>query len=363
MKSNAIKDTEPHGLWRSLSSFSGSVWGVDFSGYVYRAMQACDGWHDHATGEITHDCANCNEWIAGRMESLVGNNVRPLLVWDGCALKSKGDHAAAERAEKRETAETKPAAFIDVGGDLESEEGVRLVKALAQRSAEFHAQSRAFFSGKGYLCLTAPGEADAELAGLQLRQITQATLTGDGDLLVFGCPLVVFDVQGKRMQGGLCYTVCMADVANDAVHYDRVEDAAGSDAGSDSETEEELEFDRRMSKLRKRNVLTLLRASGAGTRTRNCQLLCLIAGSDCSPGIKGHGTEKAAKLIFQFAKACAASGTATPLGQEPSISDVVLTPARVAAGLEQHFRLKCDAKNKDRPTGSDWHTQDVRNLE
>ena len=121
MKSNAIKDTEPHGLWRSLSSFSGSVWGVDFSGYVYRAMQACDGWYDHATGEITHDYANCNEWIAGRMESLVGNNVRPLLVWDGCALKSKGDHAAAERAEKREIAETKLAAFIDVGGDLESE--------------------------------------------------------------------------------------------------------------------------------------------------------------------------------------------------------------------------------------------------
>ena len=98
MKSNSIKDTEPHGLWRALSTFSGSAVGVDFSGYVCRSMQACDGWYDHATGAVTHDYANCNAWIASRMEQLVGCNVHPLLVWDGRVLKPKGEHAAADRA-------------------------------------------------------------------------------------------------------------------------------------------------------------------------------------------------------------------------------------------------------------------------
>ena len=207
MRSNACKDTTPHAVRKPLSSFSGMQMGVDISIYMYRSMQLCDGWYDPNTGEMTGRYDACCEWIATKMELLVRCNVQPVIVWDGRPLKSKGDHAGASREEKREVASANLAAFIDTGGDLASDEGVKRIKALACRSAKFHDQSFAFFTEKGYVCLTAPKEADAQLCGLELRRITQCTLTGDGDLLVFGCGQVIFDTPGKTLSGKECYSV------------------------------------------------------------------------------------------------------------------------------------------------------------
>ena len=355
MKSGAISDTEPYGRWRLLEAFSGQTAGVDFSGYAYRALQQCSGWYDLESGTITHDYSACCMWIASKLELLVGSNVRPLIVWDGLELQSKGQHASAERREKREIAESKLAAFIELEGDLKSQEGERLLKGMAKRCAEYHTQSRAFFAAKGYVCQTAPGEADAALCGLQRRRITDLTITGDADLLVFGCEVVVFDVLNKRL-GTDCYVVSMSDVINDTVHYDSksldsasatADDAGDGDGDSDDDDDAAVAQYRALDKKRGRSVVKLLRASGPANRARNHQIACIVAYSDYSPGIKGVGVDTAARLVHAMLDACAKQ-------RSKPVDSIVLTPSLVSAGLERYLRVKYDAHQKPRPTGSNW---------
>ncbi|CAL1533210.1 unnamed protein product, partial [Lymnaea stagnalis] len=167
----------------NISEFQGCTVAIDAYCWLHKGAFSCA--EKLALGEKTDQYVYyCMKYI----DYMLKNNIKPILVFDGCHLKSKAD-VEKTRRERRELNRRKAAQFLREGKRGEAKECLqRCVDITPQMALELMNACR----DKGVDCIVAPYEADAQLAYLNLKGIAQIIVTEDSDLLLFGCEKIIF---------------------------------------------------------------------------------------------------------------------------------------------------------------------------
>ncbi|KAH9487687.1 Rad2 nuclease [Bulinus truncatus] len=167
----------------NIAEYQGCTVAIDAYCWLHKGAFSCA--EKLALGETTEQYVYyCMKYI----NYMLKNNLKPILVFDGCHLKSKSDVEKARR-EKRELHRKKAAQYLREGKRAEAKECLqRCVDITPQMALQLMNACRK----KGVDCIVAPYEADAQLAYLNLKGIAQIVVTEDSDLLLFGCDKVIF---------------------------------------------------------------------------------------------------------------------------------------------------------------------------
>lgn len=184
-----------------ISKYRGRTVAVDSYCLLHKGAYSCS--RELVEGEPTQKHIS---YCLSRIELLLKNGVTPYVVLDGGQLPNKSEEErtrARSRQENRDKARelwrqgNKTAALeayqkaVDITPDIAHE----LVQALQNRGIAF---------------VVAPYEADAQCAYLVLNGLVDAVMTEDSDLLVYGCPHVLFKVDWN----GDADEVALADLPN-----------------------------------------------------------------------------------------------------------------------------------------------------
>ncbi|XP_020899632.1 exonuclease 1 isoform X2 [Exaiptasia diaphana] len=166
-----------------LSKFSGQTIGVDTYCWLHKGAYGCA--MDIVEGKQTKVYLN---YVIKRLEMMLYYNIKPYVVLDGGHLPSKASKEA-ERRKTRQENKAKGLAFLRAGNktqacecfqkcvDVTPEMALEVIKVCRERNIDY---------------LVAPYEADSQLAYLMKTGITQAVISEDSDLLVYGCKKVIF---------------------------------------------------------------------------------------------------------------------------------------------------------------------------
>eukprot|EP00899_Mesostigma_viride_P012997 jgi/Mesvir1/21699/Mv04118-RA.2 len=235
------------------------------------------------------------QYCLHRIQLLVHHGVTPVVVLDGCRLPAKENEEGGRqrwRADNLALARQKAAAGDAEGALLHYQRAVEitaamasaLISALRARSIEY---------------LVAPYEADAQLASLTLLPESQggiaAVITEDSDLLAYGCPVVLFKMdrygsaEELRLDSVLGRPLPPA-AAVTAATLGTDEDDSGANA-SQSEPSAGPDGKRKGGK-----GLSFVRI---GTLDK-FQAMCVLAGCDFLPQLKGVGIITAHKSMAKY---------------------------------------------------------------
>ncbi|CAN0405293.1 unnamed protein product [Lampetra planeri] len=166
----------------NVSRYRGQTVAVDTYCWLHKGAFACAD--RLAKGENTNQYVfYCVKFI----EMLLGCDVKPILVFDGCMLPSKKE-VEKSRRERRQLNLQKGKQLLREGKVSEARACfTRCINVTPQMALEVIKAARA----RGVDCIVAPYEADAQLAYLNRSGIVQAVITEDSDLLAFGCDKVI----------------------------------------------------------------------------------------------------------------------------------------------------------------------------
>ncbi|RUS76102.1 hypothetical protein EGW08_016133 [Elysia chlorotica] len=167
----------------NISDFKGCTVAVDAYCWLHKGAFSCA--EKLAMGEKTDQYVYyCMKYV----DYLLRKGLKPILVFDGCHLKSKEDVEKTRRG-RRELNRKKAAQFLREGKKSEAKDCLqKCVDITPQMALNLMNVCR----DRGVDCIVAPYEADAQLAFLSLSGIAQLVVTEDSDLLLFGCDKVIF---------------------------------------------------------------------------------------------------------------------------------------------------------------------------
>jgi 5'-3' exonuclease len=228
-----------------LSELRGLRVAVDGYGWLHRGAFAC----------CTDLCLGVDtdrhiQYCMRRVEMLLSNGIDPVIVFDGAALPAKqgiGQARTAARKRNRAKAEAALQAGEDAAADVHFSKAVvvthltarKLIKALILRGVRY---------------IVAPYEADAQLAYLSMAGLVDAVLTEDSDSLPYGCKRVLF----------------------------------------------KLENDGSAQEIRRRDLAANNSPSFAGWTQSMFLDMCLLAGCDYLPSVRGLGLITAHRLVDRY---------------------------------------------------------------
>uniref|UniRef100_A0A1B6EBA7 Exonuclease 1 n=1 Tax=Clastoptera arizonana TaxID=38151 RepID=A0A1B6EBA7_9HEMI len=176
----------------NVSQFSGCTVAIDSYCWLHKGSYTCV--EKLARGE---SCDAYVHYCMKYLNTLLAHNIKPILVFDGRHLPAKAE-TEKKRRESREVNRRRAAELmrqdkpdkarmylqrcIDVTHDM----ALALMKVCRARNID---------------CITAPYEADAQLAYLNIQNIAHVVITEDSDLLLFGCTRVLFkmDINGNGL--------------------------------------------------------------------------------------------------------------------------------------------------------------------
>ena len=180
---------------------------VDACSWLHKGIFACNvkdlarcqrGIGTDGRGGGTGPEAKCAEYAARKAELLrrsFGINV--LLVIDGDTLPSKNEENQKRRAERERAYDRAVAAE-------RSRDGRAARRFYAQACSVTHGIKRGLIEecrGRGIAFLVAPYEADAQMARLAHSGAVDLVITEDSDILVYGCPRVLYKTDFKTGHG------------------------------------------------------------------------------------------------------------------------------------------------------------------
>ncbi|XP_062534976.1 exonuclease 1 [Armigeres subalbatus] len=128
---------------------------------------------------------------------LLSHDIKPILVFDGRHLPAKA-MTEAKRRETRDNSKKRAAELLRVG---KTEEAKSYLRRCVDITHEMALQLIQECRKRNVDCVVAPYEADAQLAYLNQKNIAQAVITEDSDLMLFGCSKVLFklDLTGSGL--------------------------------------------------------------------------------------------------------------------------------------------------------------------
>ncbi|CBY24027.1 unnamed protein product [Oikopleura dioica] len=184
---------------KSISAIRGQVVAIDMPCWVHRgAVQDAQNvvmYPEKSSEKINAFCLK-------RLELLKKHNITPICVFDGEKLPSKkatNDQRRARREENRQRAIT----ALKNGESAWNYfiQAIRISPAITQGVKNMCKE-------KGYMVITAPYEADAQLAWLSREKRVDAVITEDSDLFIFGTNRLITKLQDD----GKCQIVDLARI-------------------------------------------------------------------------------------------------------------------------------------------------------
>ncbi|KAI5793917.1 PIN domain-like protein [Peziza echinospora] len=181
-----------------VKHWAGRTVAVDAYGWLHRGTVSCA--IDLALGKPTTKYV---EFAMGRVRMLMHYGVIPYIVFDGDFLPSKAGEEAG-RAKRREASREAGLKLLRQGNasqaHLELQKAVDVTPQMAR-----HFIDALKLAGVKYV--VAPYEADAQMYYLEHKEIVDAIISEDSDLLVFGCKNLIT----KLGQFGECVHICRDD--------------------------------------------------------------------------------------------------------------------------------------------------------
>ncbi|XP_068227346.1 exonuclease 1 isoform X2 [Palaemon carinicauda] len=173
-----------------LREFKGQTAAVDAYCWLHKGAFSCAD--KLVRGEPTDGYVI---YVMRQINQFLNNDIKPILVFDGCHLPSKAV-TESKRRENRERNRKKAKELLREGKIKEAKECFqRCVDITSEMAADVITACRA----RNVDIIVAPYEADAQLAYLSLSGIAQLVVTEDSDLVLFGCKSILFkmDYQGN----------------------------------------------------------------------------------------------------------------------------------------------------------------------
>eukprot|EP00929_Paragymnodinium_shiwhaense_P071003 TRINITY_DN36073_c0_g1_i3.p1 TRINITY_DN36073_c0_g1~~TRINITY_DN36073_c0_g1_i3.p1 ORF type:complete len:704 (+),score=136.93 TRINITY_DN36073_c0_g1_i3:59-2170(+) len=185
-----------------ISQYKGRRVGID--GYIYLHQGKYSSASDILLGTGEPKPEKCLGPLLALVAALRMCGAEPIVVFDGAPLPAKKSTDEARRA-SRERAKAKALAEWRATGRMTcstAAAAVEVTRAMVQTCiGRLRAMDVAF--------VVAPCESDAQLAYMATSSLVDVVVTRDADLLVYGCPRVVFDLQ---LESGRCCEIHLADV-------------------------------------------------------------------------------------------------------------------------------------------------------
>ncbi|KII63064.1 Exonuclease 1 [Thelohanellus kitauei] len=230
------------GLLPFLSSIQERCHISEFSGQVIGIDGYC--WIHRGIIGCALDLASGKEtdfyvsYFMKRLKILIENGVIPVVVFDGAEYLAKSDKET-ERNEKRDK-------YLQMGKEFYEKGDIKQANQCFQHSIDACKKN-------DVSCVVAPFEADAQLAFLYKKGVISACISEDSDLLAFGCGTVIYKLDSSGMGVKIDYENIdkinsFKDILNEKVSFLQ---------------------------------------------------LCVMAGCDYLPSIKGIGMATACKLVHQ----------------------------------------------------------------
>ena len=185
--------------------------------------------------------------------------VVPVLVFDGARLPAKAG-TEQERQRKRAEAKSKGTALLRAG---QRSEALALFSKAVDVTPRMAKEVLDACAAAGVEAVVAPYEADAQLAYMVISGQCEAVLTEDSDLVVFGCPRILFKLEDSGRVDELQLEYIRADLSPSMVNV----------------------------------------ATWSFARIRQ---MFIMSGCDYLPSIKGFGVSKAWQFLRDFQSAQAA---------------------------------------------------------
>ncbi|XP_066942232.1 exonuclease 1 [Macrobrachium rosenbergii] len=174
----------------NLRDFKGQTAAVDAYCWLHKGAFSCAD--KLVRGEPTDGYIL---YVMKQINLFLNNDIKPILVFDGCHLPSKAV-TESKRRENRERNQKRAKELLREGRVKEAKECFqRCVDITSEMAAEVIAACRA----RNVDIIVAPYEADAQLAYLNVCGVAQLVVTEDSDLVLFGCKNILFkmDYQGN----------------------------------------------------------------------------------------------------------------------------------------------------------------------
>ncbi|GAX72975.1 hypothetical protein CEUSTIGMA_g428.t1 [Chlamydomonas eustigma] len=168
---------------KHIREYHGQHVAIDGFSWLHKGAYCCS--RDLCTGVFTDKFVR---YCMSRVDMLIQNGVHPVVVFDGGRLPTKSQEEESRRSNRKENLD-KALAHLASGNSAAAEEyfqravnvngnmAKQWIEALRERNISF---------------IVAPYEADAQMAYLALNGFVHAVITEDSDLLVYGCPRVMY---------------------------------------------------------------------------------------------------------------------------------------------------------------------------
>ncbi|CAO3609604.1 unnamed protein product [Cunninghamella echinulata] len=184
-----------------IKEYSGKRVAVDGNVWLHRGAFGCAkelALGDSTTAYITY--------FMTQIDLLLHFNVEPIIVFDGSSLPIK-NVTKVQRQQKQQEAYSKGMNYLRQGNSRAATEHFQkavqitpqmiqnVIKALCEKKIKY---------------IQAPFEADAQLTFLCKKGFVDAVITEDSDLLIFGCPTLLY----KLSPYGEVIQVCQKDLNN-----------------------------------------------------------------------------------------------------------------------------------------------------
>ncbi|KAK3875923.1 hypothetical protein Pcinc_019241 [Petrolisthes cinctipes] len=171
-----------------LRDFKGQTAAVDAYCWLHKGAFSCAD--KLVRGEPTDGYVI---YMMKQISLMLNNDIKPILVFDGCNLPSKAG-TELKRRENRERNRKKAKELLREGRTREARECFqRCVDITSEMAAEVIDACRA----RNVDIIVAPYEADSQLAYLNQCGIAQLVITEDSDLVLFGCKNVLFKMDNN----------------------------------------------------------------------------------------------------------------------------------------------------------------------
>lgn len=137
---------------------------------------------------INNDTVQCIRWCTDRIKLLLNNNIRPILVFDGCQLPNK--HITESiRLQQRIDSKLLGAELLANGDKLN---GYKQLSKSIDITAQHARQLIDRCIAMDIEYIVAPYEADAQLTWLSIHNKVQCVISEDSDLIIYGCKRILF---------------------------------------------------------------------------------------------------------------------------------------------------------------------------
>ncbi|KAI8594072.1 PIN domain-like protein [Geranomyces variabilis] len=181
-----------------LSHFKGKTIAVDSYVWLHRGAFACAlelGTGQHTTKYIGY----CMRMV----NLLLSNDITPIMIFDGGVLPMKAP-TERSRHKRREENKRKAHQLLQAG---QKTKALECFQSSVDVTPHMAAALIKVLRAKNIQCIVAPYEADAQIAYLLQQSLADAAITEDSDLLVFGCPVVLFKLEKE----GDAVQICLDD--------------------------------------------------------------------------------------------------------------------------------------------------------